>query len=488
MKLKMMIHKIKCIENLQIGFPLKPGLYAITGLNGSGKSTIVTCASSVFFNMPMNDYFGETDDDAFIAFELDDSKREWRKDNGKWKSKFEGKMKIKGFYEGSLIFGNRFKDTSYDKLKNIERIDVNELEHADDFIRTNLGIILQGDPNYYEKLWFVPKKHSEFNGFVFYYEKNSKRISQFHMSTGENLLLSILNSLYLRIKSKKDQQIPCVIFLDEIELALHPASLKRLVYFLSEISIQNHYAIYFSTHSIELIGNILPDNIYFIERHSDNSVEVINPCYPAYATRTLYDHSGYDNVILVEDDLAREIIRQILKKEKLLSARLVHVLPCGGYTNVIDLAHDVVENNLLAKTASICIILDADVKSKVESYILRNGISNNIPLNYLPIDSLEKYLRKNLFSDVDHNLFRILEDYVFHQRSLLDIIADYRKDSHSKDDTNGKLLYNYIDTELRNRHKSRNELIEMIVEYLFDNDKERINKTVEFLKKQFKHS
>ncbi len=59
MKLKMHISKIKCIRDLTIELPIERGLYAITGQNGSGKSTIVACASSVFFNLPMKDYFGD---------------------------------------------------------------------------------------------------------------------------------------------------------------------------------------------------------------------------------------------------------------------------------------------------------------------------------------------------------------------------------------------------------------------------------------------
>lgn len=110
MKLEMVIHKIKCIDNLKMVFPIEKGLYAITGMNGSGKSTIVACASSVFFNMRMNDYFGKTDEDAFISFELGGAKRSWRKINNKWKKHSEGEMNIKGFYEGSLIFGNRFRE------------------------------------------------------------------------------------------------------------------------------------------------------------------------------------------------------------------------------------------------------------------------------------------------------------------------------------------------------------------------------------------
>lgn len=79
MKLRMTINNIKSIENLTIDLPIQKGLYAITGQNGSGKSTVVTCASSVFFMMRMNDYFGKTESDASIEFYLNDAKRAWRK-------------------------------------------------------------------------------------------------------------------------------------------------------------------------------------------------------------------------------------------------------------------------------------------------------------------------------------------------------------------------------------------------------------------------
>lgn len=69
MKLKMQIKNIKSINDLNIELPLDKGLYAITGQNGSGKSTVITCASSAYFNMQMNEYFGKTPDDASIFFE-----------------------------------------------------------------------------------------------------------------------------------------------------------------------------------------------------------------------------------------------------------------------------------------------------------------------------------------------------------------------------------------------------------------------------------
>lgn len=486
MKLKMCIKKIKCIDELTIELPIDKGLYAITGQNGSGKSTISACASSVFFNVPMKEYFGKTDDDASIRFELGEAKRAWKKNqNNSWKKHSDGPlMNIKGFFEGSLIFGNRFKDMNYENINRLDAIDQSKLIRADEFIRRNLGIILQGDENFYEKLWLVSPNYEKFKGDIFYYEKKGKRISQFHMSTGENLLISILNSLYIRNNDRASLSKPCMMFLDEIELALHPSSLKRLVHFLEDMANRYNYAIYFSTHSIELISGIYPSNIFFIERHADNTIEVINPCYPAYATRILYDHNGYDKVILVEDDLAKAIVERLLRREKLMDNKLVHVLPCGGYTKVIDLADDVITHNLLGKKASISIVLDGDIKDRAEQYRIKQNIGNNIPLNFLPIESLEKYLRNKLFINVDHALFRQLNDYIFLNKSLTELIDTYKNTISTDADKDGKKLFGIIDTELRERRVERSELVTMVVDYLFEKQDESLKKLTTYLRKQ----
>lgn len=484
MKLKVNINKIKCIDSLTIELPIDKGLYAITGQNGSGKSTIAACSSSVFFNIPMKEYFGKTDDDAKISFELGNAKRAWNKCNGAWRKHSDGDMNIKGFFEGSLIFGNRFKDMNYENINRLDSIDPEKLILADDFVRKNLGRILQGDENFYEKLWLVSPNYEKFKGNIFYYEKNGKRISQFHMSTGENLLISILNSLYIRNNDRASLSKPCMMFLDEIELALHPSSLKRLVNFLEDMANRYNYAIYFSTHSIELISGITPSNIFFIERHADNTIEIINPCYPAYATRILYDHNGYDKVILVEDDLAKTIVDRLLRREKLLHNQLVHVLPCGGYTKVIDLANDAIVHNLLGKRASISIVLDGDIKEKAEQYRINRNIGNNIPLSFLPIESLEKFLKQKLFTNVDHKLFRQLNDYIFQNKSLTELIDTYKNGCDTKRDTDGKKLFRIIDEELNERRVERGELITIIVDYLFETNDISLNKLTTFLQKQ----
>lgn len=496
MKLNVHIHKIKSIEDLMVSFPINKGLYAITGQNGTGKSTIVACASRAFFRMKMEDYFGHIDLGAYIECELNGTVRKWIKEEPNshnktgWNHSSNGKMDIKGFYEGSLIFGNRFRNTSYEKIKAIETVKASLLMPADDFIRSNMGIILQNSSDFYEKLWYVKGCDIGLkSGYIFYYEKNGKRISQFHMSTGENLLISILNSIYIRNNDRESVDKPCMFFLDEIELALHPASLKKLVTLMKKVADEYNYAIYFSTHSIELISGINPDNIFYIEKHLDNTMEIINPCYPAYATKFLYDHSGYDSVILVEDDLAKEIIHRIIKDKQMMNNRLIHILPSGGWTNVLKLADDVIKNNLLGRRASISVILDKDIEEISKKYIISNNYINNIPIAYLPISSLEKYLRDNLVLVVNHKLFRLLNNYLFLQKSLTEIIDEYKKTKEFDwtKDNNGKLFYNRIDTELRKRNSDRKELLEMIVKFLFEEDNNKINTLVSFLREQLKY-
>ena len=58
MGIKMTIHNIKNIDDFQFEIPTEKGLYALTGENASGKSTVISCAASAFYVPSFYDYFG----------------------------------------------------------------------------------------------------------------------------------------------------------------------------------------------------------------------------------------------------------------------------------------------------------------------------------------------------------------------------------------------------------------------------------------------
>ena len=131
--------------------------------------------------------------------------------------------------------------------------------------------------------------------------------------------------------------------------------------------------------------------------------------------------------------------------------------------------------------ATVSIILDGDVRSEAEAYLQKRSIRNNIPLSFLPIESLEKYLKSKLHDQVDHKLFRKLNDFIFHQVSLAEIVERYRKEGDPLKDKNGKLLYKNIEDELHKRRKSRGDLVEIVVDHLVESNTQETEKIVAYL-------
>lgn len=489
MGIKMTIHNIKNIDDFQFEIPTEKGLYALTGENASGKSTVISCAASAFYVPSFNDYFGTPKEGAYIEFEFDGKKRTVCEKNGRWKnpSDFLG---ITGFYEGSIVFGNRFKDIEYNLLSKLSTVSKEGLNDASSFVKENLGIILHDNEEYYNKLYVLADdeaKKMRLKRKTYYYENKGTTISQLNMSTGENLLLTILASIERRIKKDNYGQNPAFMFLDEIELALHSAALRRLVFFLKEIADKYNTVVLFSTHSIELIRSIVPQRIFYLQNHVDGTLEIINPCYPVYATRNLESsHYGHDFIIMVEDDLAKEIVEKILRKERLLANKRILVISVGGWAQVIRFAYDSIRSNLALSTTKILIILDRDIKNSVNGFMKKENIGFSNKPNFLPIKSLEKYLLEKLVINVDPIIFRELNDYVFQGKSLDDIIKKYKKEQeHKKEkDKYGKILYSALEHELSQIRKNTKDLVEIIINYIFSSDNLEIEELVKFLKEE----
>lgn len=490
MDLKMNIQNVKCVKNLTFSFPLVAGIYAITGENGVGKSTLISCASSVFYQMPMTEYFGRPQN-AVINFSLGDSTRKWVFNGKKWVAESSlVKMKLNGFYEGSVIFGNRFKDTKLSLINVLDSLKLDDLYKASDFIRNNLGLILRNDKNYYENLFVVKKNVSKELGLkrITFCNmiKEGDLISQPRMSTGENLMLSILSSLEIvHNKRINSDGRPYIIFLDEIELALHSSALRRLVLFLKKIALDDGLSIFFSTHSIELLREIKSQNIYYLSSLYNDSIMVTNPCYPAYATRNLYGDDGYGNdiVVLVEDDLSKLVIEKILMSKKIAQNIRIKILPTGGWTNTISMAYDITTSNLIQKGTRLAIILDRDIKSQVPMFLKKHKQFSNLKIDFLPISSLEKYLRDNLFFNINEKLFSLLDTYLFQKRPLKEVLSLYKEDLQ-KEDTDGKSFFGLLLNEVRSMRKDRDDIVDLVVRFIIDNETNSLNELENYLKQK----
>ena len=490
MKLDLRLRHLKSIASLDIALPLRRGLYAIAGQNGAGKSTLMAAVATVFFRTRYERYFGRpTVADAGLEAAVGDERYSLRYDGRVWKTK--GGIQIKGFYEGSLIFGNRFKENSFDTLGKLDAVDAADFVAASDFVREHLGLVLHNDCARYPELLTLDPELSyskyAFKAPPYAYHRRGERIDKAQMSTGENLLVTILHSIDLRIRDRGNVNKPCIFLLDEIEFALHPAALVRLVALLKKVSVDYNMAIYFSTHSIELLREVGPENTFFLERMADDSIEVVNPCYPFYATRIIYDHAGYDMVVLVEDDLGKLMADRLINRLRLRDRRLVHVMAAGDWQNVIRLLHDLKTNNLLGKPARVIAVLDRDIQSEVPRYAARWDVGLLRDIECLPVKSLEKFLKARLVDAFDIAFHRRLNDYLMPRMVLSDLVRDYRADfctGGASDDRTGKVLFGRIEKALALHGRGRADLVELVVDYLLEHDQDDIEATSAFLREK----
>ena len=307
MSIHLEIKNIKNIQYADLFLPSQKGMYALVGENGCGKSTIML-ALSLMIKKSSNKLLSENDlsQESLICLEMDELADNWRfKDNRLVTDVTElyrghpvlgTNIKIQGFYEGSIFFGTRFYDyglvDDFMKVDNFE----DELIEADDFVKETLGYILHNDKSYYNSLLKVKNRSLarkyNFRGMPYFRKIGDKYISQYRMSSGESMLISLIdfiNNLVVR-NTGTDKLL---FLIDEVELALHPSAIDRLVEILDGLvkKSSTELIVYFSTHSAELLHRIPSKNIFLLENNGGNVV-CTNPCYPNYAIRNLYVPNG----------------------------------------------------------------------------------------------------------------------------------------------------------------------------------------------------
>lgn len=189
-------------------------------------------------------------------------------------------------------------------------------------------------------------------------------------------------------------------------------------------------------------------------------------------------------MILVEDDLAKCIIDRVLLEKDLLNNIRIKVLPTGGWTNTLIMAHDIISSRLLLKGTRVIVVLDRDIQSQVPAFMKNHKECKYLEPDYLPISSLEKHLKQKLVDKVDPTLYKKLDNYIFQGRPLSTILTKYRTEVDVAADTDGKKLYGIIINELRSIRKDREDLVELIVKYLMETDKSLVDALAAYLMKK----
>ena len=448
--LQLKIENVKNIKNASFDFPLEKSLNLIVGSNGCGKSTVIQALSQAISPKALktlkNDDYDNT---SKVTITFGSAQDVWVGAND-WYLKHTS-VRFNGMYEGSLFYGTRFNDSRIvDRLLSTGKIAEKDIVDADDYIKEKLSFILHGTLNHYPDLKRVRNKFIAdklgLENTPYFNSIDGKLISQYRMSSGECLLISLLHFVYNAIvrRSLPSNQL-ILVLIDEIELALHPIAVSRFIDLITELVKESkNLMVILTSHSPEVIRKISPKYIYKIENNS-GEISVVNPGYPSYVIRDVYKHDGYDNLLLVEDDLAKVIVDKVLSDKKLTSSRLIHVVPVGGWRNVLSLQRDLLQNNVLGLGREIISIIDGDVKDDVPAEF------DSLRKLFLPIKSIEKYLYEKLIKNPDAVFKKTINDKYFPVDSIDTLVAEHNSKYPSNVDRPDKKFYFRLRKNLESR-------------------------------------
>lgn len=463
------IHNIKNIKDAQIEIPFDNGIYTIVGSNGCGKSTLMLCMAQLLSNQLSRLAVSDAKTDSFVEFEVDGNESIWRRSNTpKWQH-FGKRHKYNGLYEGSLFYGTRFEDsTNIERMIENGRITEHELADADDYVKDKMSYILHGDLIHYRTLKRIKNKlvaqQLNIRNRPYFINVDDHLISQYKMSSGECLLVSLLHFLYNSIvrRSLPDNQ-KILVLIDELELALHPMAVLRLIDFLKQL-VQGHsnLIIYLSSHSPEVIRTMRPSDLYKVN-NIDGKLSIESNCYPSYLIRDLYSNVSPDFLLLVEDELSQLFVNKILSRYSLRASKLIHCVPVGGWQNVLELHKELYTKKVLGVNTSIVSILDGDIESEL------NKEQKKLPHIFLPIPSLEKFLYSVVKENSNPPFKRIINDKYFIVHSLDAIVSQYNKGILNGSKDNNKNFYSKIRTELENIGTNEQVFIVGLCEDILDN-------------------
>ena len=362
------IEKLKQIDQLEFEVP-GPGVYVLSGANGSGKSCLLACLLRLGWNnafplsfksskisKQLDEYSG-----ASVRYEINGASVAYVYSGERWVPVPKSQSKLlRQFGYGAVIYAAANADRIEPRA---EDFTPQRVKDAPQPIRDAASKIL-GDNKFKDLktinlkrgvgssayllpdgLKSTPKRHA------YYSEKN--------FSLGEICVLKLLRQL---------ENCPhgSLVLIDELELALHPRAQVKLFEHLQAVSQAKNLTTIFSTHSASLIKSCERRHFFFIDRVAGKTT-VIAECYPTYALGqiALSEERSPDVVLYVEDDQAKMIIDSLVSilVTKHLSGKsrpTVVVAPIGTFGAVIAFLSR--SHSLLPDSIKLFALLDKDVE------------------------------------------------------------------------------------------------------------------------------
>jgi ABC-type multidrug transport system ATPase subunit len=317
------LKNIQHIKHLKCNFKLANNIYCIVGKNGSGKTTLIKAIK----NITSTDTFKTTSSNRIFD---EHSEINYSFDNKEYKFVYNNKLQTLDTKDAidisiqkniqvelPLPFGDRFNK---------------KFEKSDDEIRiSNIDgdyIIPEEVINLYKNIY----NSNKFNdlkltkgkkGYYFLSSSRDRYIREDHFSSGEFFILSI----YKLLQRKK------LIVIDEIDISLDSHAQVNLITELRKYCKKYKSTIIFTSHSLAMMKKLETKELLYLE-NENGDCKLECKSYN-YIKSVLFQITGYDKYIIVEDKCSQLFIKYLLQDQVISSEYLIFY--AGGCKEVKDL-------------------------------------------------------------------------------------------------------------------------------------------------------
>lgn len=314
-------------QKIPFNFPI----VALVGENGSGKSTVLQCAASVYRPNPdqplaeswyASEFFPKTvwEDikQAEIGFTYRQGgktmTRDVRKPTDRWRGNPERPARSVNYIDLRRIQPIAVR-VGYTKLAK-EMLRETEAAHFDQSRLARFSQIMGWQ---FDSMKFAMTDAS-IDKTVPVFGQYGSAYSGYHAGSGQTTIAE-----FLRV----DPNQYGLVMIDEIETSLHPRAQRRLVRDLAELCRERDLQIIISTHSPYVLAELpLEARLYLMQGQSGR--HIMTGVSPEFAMTRMDEYPAPECEAYVEDERSRALLREIIVGHKPGLAERVMVTPFGA--------------------------------------------------------------------------------------------------------------------------------------------------------------
>lgn len=407
---------------------LRYPITAIAGRNGSGKTTLLALAACAFHNSPdgfnplgrkyayytFSDFFIQSSEEIpleGIEITYAIHYNNWRKSpgfpegkgiglqfrkkkrGGRWND-YRGRVYRDVVFLGIDRIVPHSERTVYKSYKS--RFENLKCEGWEQTVCETVGRILSRQ---YGSLKY--KSHRKYRLPIV--SDTSGTYTGFNMGAGENALFKLFSTIY-RCPN------PLLLIVDELELGLHSEAQRVMVNELKKICKTRKLQVICTTHSASILESLPPEARLFLER-AGNTVNVTSDISVEYALGRLSGVGLPELDILVEDEVAADIVRSALAVKTRSRVRLIPIGSHSACMRHMAMRRKESVNNCLVfldgdcrgdlKSLESVFISTLETDNTQESKDWLNARLNFVPGDHWPERCLVESMRSSVFSGLD---------------------------------------------------------------------------------------